>query len=103
MCSHLSRPRFESRPDGPYSSNVGLLLIMSQNNLSKKLLPFFSKASVVFREARMCASLWVCERMLSVAVFGSATSQTQQQKHSYAGLHKNIYHADVTSVQKTKQ
>lgn len=66
---------------GTYSSNVGLLLIMSQNNLSKKTSTLFSKASVVSREvwvrmqgANVCESL--CERMLSVAVFGSAASLT---------------------------
>lgn len=74
-------------------SNVGLLLIMSQNNLSKKLPPFFQRP-VLFPEryecACMCASLWVCERMLSVALSGSAASQPQQQKCSEAGLHKVI-------------
>lgn len=49
----------------------------------------------------VCESL--CERLLSVAMFVSAASQTQQQKHSDEGLHKEAnYHAYVTSVQKEK-
>lgn len=39
---------------GTYSSNVGLLLIMSQNNLSKKLPPFFQRP-VLCPERYECA------------------------------------------------
>lgn len=66
---------------GTYSSNVGLLLIMSQNNLCKKHFhPFFKvqccvpRGMSVHAHAHVCESL--CERMLSVVVFGSAASQT---------------------------
>lgn len=53
VCSRLSRPRFENRPDG-HSSNVRLLLIMSQNSLCKKLPPFFHRPERFERAHRAC-------------------------------------------------
>lgn len=88
---------------GTYSSNVGLLLIASQNSLPKKNIhPSFKGQSCFPRGVHgvyVCKScVYVCGNMLTGAALGpAAASQAQQQKPSDAGLYKVIYHAGKTS------
>lgn len=101
LCSHLSRPRFESRADGPLLFKCGPFIncIPKQPPWKTPTLP--SKAGVASPEACTpctCACLWARENMLTVAALGpAAASQTQQQNPSDAGLYKVIYHAGETS------